>query len=71
MKRKVLLDRIATEAARRGIRWEIKRHGARHDVYVLGGGKLIPVERHSELDNSYAEMVYRECAEVFGRGWWK
>lgn len=70
MKRKELIDRIATEAARRGIAWTFVRNGARHDLYRLGN-KMIPVERHRELDNGYAEMVYRECGDVFGRGWWK
>lgn len=70
MKRRELLSKIAAEAARRGITWELARNGARHDVYRLGG-KLIPVERHRELDNSYAEMIYRECGEVFGPRWWK
>lgn len=70
MKRKELLDRLEAEARGRGITWTLARNGARHDVYKLGG-KMIPVERHRELDNSYAEMIYRECAEVFGERWWK
>ena len=70
MKRRVLLKKIAAEAARQGVQWELMRQGGRHEVYSLGG-KMIPVERHTELDNMYAELVYRECAEKLGKGWWR
>lgn len=69
-KRRELIDRIASEAARRGITWKFARRGGRHDVYRLGD-KTIPIARHRQLDKSYAEMVYRECGEIFGPGWWK
>lgn len=70
MKRRVLLKKIEAAAAAQGIEWVLARQGGRHEVYRLGG-KMIPIERHAELDNSYAEMVYRECSEVLGRGWWR
>jgi hypothetical protein len=70
MKRRALLRKIADEAERQGIVWKFVRQGGRHEVYSLDG-KMIPVERHAELDNSYAEMVYRECAEKLGKGWWR
>jgi hypothetical protein len=71
VKRKEVIERIAAEAASQGVRWAVKRSGANHDIYVLGDGKLIPIGRHRELGNGYAEMVWKQCGEVLGEGWWK
>lgn len=70
MKRRDLIKKIEREAAAKGVTWKFMRQGSRHELYRLGS-KMIPIERHTELDNSYAEMVYRECADVLGRGWWR
>jgi hypothetical protein len=46
------------------------REGANHTVYSLDG-LLIPIARHSEIDNQMAEIIYKECAAKLGRGWWR
>lgn len=71
MKRAELLDMIAAEARRQRRSWELLRHGANHDVYLLDGHVRIPVARHREVTNDYAALVYRQCAGVFGERWWK
>lgn len=70
MKRGDLVKRITKAAKQAGLMFEVKRHGANHEVYSLDG-LMIPIERHSELDNRYAEKVYKECEPKLGRRWWK
>lgn len=70
MKRRELINRITKEAQANNLTFELKRNGARHDVYSLDG-LTIPVERHRELDNGYAEKVYKECEPKLGKRWWK
>lgn len=54
----------------KGMTFLFKRRGGNHDIYTLDGVK-IPIGRHRDFDNGYAEMVYRECEVKLGRGWWK
>ncbi|WP_031470955.1 hypothetical protein [Sciscionella sediminilitoris] len=70
MKRADLIKRITKAARSHDLTFEVKRHGARHDVYSLDG-LMIPIEPHSEVDNRYAEMVCKECEPKLGRRWWK
>lgn len=70
MKRRALIKKIEAEAKRQGIPWVLDYEGARHTIYKLGG-KKIPVERHSEIDNLLAEKVFKECEEVLGLRWWR
>lgn len=65
-----MLGRIRAEAARRGVRWELLRHGARHDVHVLGGVR-IPVPRHAEISDRLAEANWKGCEGVLGERWWR
>ncbi|MGW4368705.1 hypothetical protein ACWEKT_23980 [Nocardia takedensis] len=69
-KRSDLLRTIELAAKAAGVEWEFVGEGANHTVFRLGG-KKIPVGRHRELGNRYAEMVYRECEEMLGKGWWR
>jgi len=70
VKRRDLLKRIKDQAARAGIDWSVHREGANHTVYRLGS-TMIPVPRHAELDNAFAEKVFKECEPELGEGWWK
>jgi hypothetical protein len=70
MKRRDLVKRIATEAKRQGILWELDRNGANHDVYTLDG-LSIPIPRHSEIGDRFAIEIFRECEPKLGKGWWK
>lgn len=69
-KRRDVLKRIAKQAKASGAVWELDREGANHSVYHLDG-VVIPVPRHADIDNGMAEAIYRECAEVLGRNWWR
>lgn len=42
--------------------WELKRHGAKHDIYAKPGGPVVQVPRHRQLSIGVA----REIAERAG-----
>ncbi|MFD4443442.1 hypothetical protein ACFWPK_27065 [Nocardia sp. NPDC058519] len=69
-KRNDLLRKIGDAAKAAQLAWEVEREGGNHTIYNLGG-KKIPIGRHAELGNRYAEMVYKQCEEVLGEGWWR
>jgi alpha-L-fucosidase len=69
VKRRDLIKRISRAAQTHGLAFEVRREGARHTVYDLDG-LMIPIERHSEIDNWYEEKVYKECEPKLGRRWW-
>lgn len=50
--------------------FEIKREGANHTIYSLDG-LTIPLGRHNEFGERYAEMIYKQCEPKLGKGWWK
>lgn len=65
-----IVKKITKEAKRQGKTFVFDGEGTNHTHYRLEG-TLIPIARHRELDNQYAEMLYRECAEHLGKGWWR
>jgi hypothetical protein len=65
-----VIKRIAAEAKRQKKSWSLDRKGANHDVYSLDG-VLIPIPRHTEMGNLTAEMIWKECEEKLGKGWWR
>ncbi|QFG13465.1 HicA-like toxin [Gordonia phage Powerball] len=69
-KRTDLVKTIAKAAKAAGVEWEVEREGANHTIYRLGSQR-IAVGRHTELGNRYAEMVYKECEQTLGKGWWR
>lgn len=46
------------------------REGANHSIYDLDG-VMIPIARHRELGQRYAETVYKQCETKLGRNWWR
>ncbi|WP_308464882.1 hypothetical protein [Rathayibacter soli] len=70
MKRRDLLKKIAAEAKRQGITWELVRNGANHDVYTLGD-TIIPIARHNEIGDRFAIEIFKECQAQLGQRWWK
>jgi hypothetical protein len=70
VKRREVIDRIGGEAKRQGVSWVIDREGRNHTVYRLGS-IMIPIPRHRELDDSFAEKVFKECEPELGDRWWK
>jgi hypothetical protein len=69
-RRREVLRKISKAARLRGLEWCEVREGANHTVYSLDG-MMIPIARHSEIDNRMAEIIYKECAAKLGRDWWR
>ncbi|MER7013016.1 hypothetical protein ABT324_16475 [Saccharopolyspora sp. NPDC000359] len=69
MKQRKLLKKIAKEAKRQRVDWHLAREGSNHAIYRLGG-KMIPVPRHTEIDESLAAMIFKECETELGERWW-
>lgn len=69
-KRTEVIKKIRRAAQARGMLFAELREGASHTIYSLDG-LMIPVGRHNELTNRYAEDVYRECEAKLGKGWWR
>ncbi len=70
MKRRDILKRISAAAKSRGLAWELSRHGANHDVYSLDG-LIIPIPRHSEIGDRFAQELFTECEPKLGSRWWR
>lgn len=70
MNRRTLIHRIAREARRKKLRWELAREGANHSIFDLDG-LLVTVPRHSELNEFTALGILTRCAEKFGPKWWR
>ena len=69
-RRREVVRRIGIAARRSGLEWFEVREGANHTVYNLDG-LMIPIARHSEIDNQMAEIIYKECAAKLGKDWWR
>jgi hypothetical protein len=69
-KRTEVIKKIQEAATARGMTFDFKRRGGNHDIYDLDG-LMIPIKRHRELTDQYAEKVYRECQPKLGKGWWR
>lgn len=69
-KRRDILRTISKAAKDNGLAWAVLREGANHTIYSLDG-LLIPVARHTEIDNLMAVIIYKECAAKLGEDWWK
>lgn len=70
MKRRELIKRISKEAKAQGLDWSPARQGSNHEVYSLDG-LMIPIGRHTEFGNKYAEAVWKECEPKLGEDWWR
>jgi len=64
------VKKIAAEAKRRGVGWQLVREGANHSVYALDD-TVIPIPRHTELGENFTVEIFKECQDVLGRGWWR
>lgn len=69
-KRTEVIKKVRQAAKARGKSFDRLREGANHTIYSLDG-LMIPVGRHNEFTNRYAEDVYRECETKLGTRWWK
>ena len=70
MKRRDVIRRIRDEARRQEVGWTIDREGRNHTLYRLGA-TMIPIPRHTELDDRFVEEVFKECEPELGERWWK
>ncbi len=69
-KRTEVLNKIKKRAKANGVTWGLLREGGNHTVYSLDG-TMIPIPRHSEIDNQLAEAIYKQCADKLGKDWWR
>jgi hypothetical protein len=67
--RRDVIRRIAEEANRQEVSWVPEREGTRHTLYRLGS-TMIPVPRHRELDDGFAEALFKQCEGELGERWW-
>jgi hypothetical protein len=60
VKRKDLVSRLASAAARAGVPFTFVRHGGRHDLYRFGQVP-VAVPRHREVHEETARAIIRAC----------
>ncbi|OZG62291.1 YcfA-like family protein [Bifidobacterium lemurum] len=67
-KRKTLIRALRRAARARGMEFILARQGANHEVYKLGG-LMIPIPRHTEIDDRLADRICDEAEAKLGKGW--
>ena len=63
MKRNALLRQLVAIAAEKGMTFALVRHGANHDVYDLGGTRVI-VGRHADIPEPTARDTIRKARKL-------
>lgn len=58
------------QADSQNVPWTVDRQGANHTVFRLGA-TMIPVPRHTEIDNRLAEAIFKQSEPELGERWWK
>jgi hypothetical protein len=69
-KRSDIISKIQKAAKAAELKFLLVREGANHSIYELDG-VTIPIARHREFGQQYAETVYKQCETKLGRGWWR
>lgn len=69
-KRAEIISRIEKAAKASELKFMTLREGANHTIYDLDG-VMIPIARHRELGQRYAETIYKQCEAKLGRNWWR
>lgn len=70
MKRRDLIETIATQAKHAGVEFAFVREGDSHSLYQCGGQR-VTIPRHREVRPGTAETIFRQLEPVFGKGWWR
>jgi len=70
VKREEAIRRIRREAKRKNVEWHLDHEGGRHSIFRLGE-TMIPIPRHVELGERFAEEIFKECEGEFGTKWWR
>ncbi|KLO33372.1 hypothetical protein ABH37_00405 [Mycobacterium haemophilum] len=65
-----MISKIEKAAKRAELKFMLLREGANHTIYDLDG-VMIPIARHREFGQRYAETIYKQCETKLGRGWWR
>jgi len=66
-----IIKAIQQQAKQQGVQWFVAREGGNHTTFCLDG-VMIPIARHpNDFGPRYAEIVYKQCEPVFGKGWWR
>ncbi|MFD7982501.1 hypothetical protein ACFV4M_03860 [Kitasatospora indigofera] len=63
MKNGLLLKRLRTIAKEKGATLDLVRHGANHDLYEIGGVRLV-VPRHAEVNEITAHSIIKEAEQA-------
>jgi hypothetical protein len=69
VKRKAVLDRLQTEARRRGLSFEMEEL-TRHTAIRIDGFAST-LGRHSEIAEMTAHAFWDQFLGQFGKGWWR
>ena len=69
-KRADIIKQIEKAAKAAQLKFILAREGANHTIYELDG-VMIPIARHRELGQRYAETIYKQCETKLGKGWWR
>lgn len=69
-KRRELIKRLRAASRQQGLVFEVAREGGKHSIYRLGS-LLIPVPRHTEINELTTLEIFKEAAPVLGKDWWK
>jgi hypothetical protein len=70
MRRHEVIKKIKKEAKAQAVDWALVRQGANHEIYSLGG-TIVPIPRHTEIDDQFARTIWKECEVQLGKGWWR
>lgn len=65
-KRADIISKIEKAAKAAELKFMQVREGANHTIFDLDG-VMIPIARHKELGQRYAEIVYKQCEAKLGK----
>ena len=69
-KRTEVVTRIKKAAQANGVAFVFRDCGGFHGILTLDDVK-IPVCRHRDFTDRYAEDLYADCEAKLGRDWWR
>jgi len=69
VKRRDLVGMISGRARERGVSWTLRREGANHELWDLGGS-MIAIPRHRTIAPGTARDILIQTQHHLGRKWW-
>lgn len=70
MKRDEIIKRISKAAKRKGLKFEMVRSGAEHDIWRCGATST-SIPRHREIGPKMEFEIYKDLEPVLGPRWWR